>query len=155
METENIITPGTIDTQVGGQEVPVNPEAVRKMMEPEINKLKGDIENSKKDLVTVLGIFASFITFVSVEFQLLKSIENISDYISLTLLLLSAMLMFVFGLKTLINDDIGKDFYKKPLFVISVSLMFLSIIFYSIPRMIHLSENKYSTSTQGIIYVSR
>ncbi len=104
------------------------------------------IEDSKRDLVTILGVFVSFITFTSIDFQILKNVNDISDYIALTFLLLSAMLLFVFGLKNLTAEELAKDFYKKPLFIVIEGLLLLSFAFYIIPR---ISESSIHTRQQN------
>jgi hypothetical protein len=113
---------------------------------PYIEKLTKEIEASKRDQVTILGVFASFITFVSVDFQLLKSVSSVGDYFALTFLLLASMLLFVFGLKYLLVDDVVKYYYKKPLAVIIAIAVCFSISFYSIPRVV----NYYFTSNRSM-----
>ncbi|MEI7776987.1 MAG: hypothetical protein WCI52_00015 [bacterium] len=110
-----------------------------KDLENQVKQLKNDIDNSKKDLIIMLGIFASFITFTSVDFQLLRNIPSVGDYISLTFLLLSSMLIFVFALKNFITEELDWSFFKKPLFLVIIILVFLSLITYTLPRILILN----------------
>jgi di/tricarboxylate transporter len=121
---------------------------------PHIEKLTKEIESSKRDQVTILGIFASFITFTSVEFQLLKNITSIGDYIALTFLLLASMLLFVFGLKYLIAEDVDKKFYRKPLFIVIFTLVLLSIVFYSIPRFVIFNKAQQDFNMTKGLYIN-
>ena len=131
-EILNPFTPGNYERTEDSPAIPANEGALKAEVKSEIEKLKKEIEGSKKEFITILGIFASFITFTSVDFQLLKNITNIGDYLSLTFLLLAGMLIFVFALKNLITEETDNSFFRKPLFKMIVSLVALSIIVYTI-----------------------
>ena len=127
----------------------INNETLDKRVKDLEVSFERKIEDSKRDLVTILGVFVSFITFTSIEFQILESINNFSDYIALSFLLMSAMLLFVFALKNLIREDEDKFFYKKPLFVLIVILLIISFSTYLIPRVYkEIKNNKQQVKQQ-------
>lgn len=101
----------------------------------EIEKLRKELDsqaqNSQASFMTILGIFASFISFLTIEFQFLKYLENIYQVIGFTLILFSLLLSFNIGLdyliKTRLNQETPKPHYW---FYITIFLTFaLGILF--------------------------
>ncbi len=113
-------------------------------------ELTNSIEQSKRELITILGIFASFITFVSVEFKLFEKVVNMGDFISLSILLVSMMMFFVITLQSVIKED--NLFYKKPLFLLATSLLLISTVFYLVPRIIE-NQQRNQAIKGGYLYV--
>lgn len=94
----------------------------------DIEKLRQDLSNERLNNITIFGIFASLVTFFSIEIQVFKNIENFWLLIGLTSFLVSSMLLFVFSLQSIIRDRMNwKDFFKTPIFWIF--LLFLAFSF--------------------------
>lgn len=95
-----------------------------------LKDFKKEIYNERLNNITVFGIFASLVTFFSVEIQVFKNIESFWLLIGLTSFLVSAMLLFIFSLNSIIKDrlDWKKDFCKNPIFYIFIFFLLFSFI---------------------------
>jgi len=67
------------------------------------DKISEEISVDKASLFTVFGIFASIVTFVSVEIQILKVICDFWNIAGFSMIVLSSLLMFI-----LLLDYIGR-----------------------------------------------
>lgn len=81
----------------------------------------------RKDFLTMFGIFASLITFVSIQIQIFSKITNTYEMISVSSFSLGGLLLFAIVLHSLSNSNDWKDF-KKPAFIISMSLCLLFLV---------------------------
>lgn len=84
----------------------------------ELEGLKNDLNVSKKDYLTILGIFVSLITFVSVEIQILKKARGALLLIGLSGIMIGGLSLFVMILTNFVNDNNKWSTLLKPLFVI-------------------------------------
>ena len=66
-------------------------------------EIQKEIKFDKASLFTVFGIFASIVTFVSVEIQILKILCDVWDIIGFSIIILASLLTFI-----LILDYIGR-----------------------------------------------
>ena len=146
----NIVTASGFESNSGTPSTPVDAVAISKAIQPKIDELHNKIDDYKKELITILGIFASFITFVSVEFKLFEKVVKMGDFISLSVLLVALMMFFVITLKSVIKDD--NLFYKKPLFYLAVILFLISTIFYVVPRVIE-NHQQQKLLRENYLYV--
>jgi len=124
-DTSQKITAGKVDTSTKPAIDPAVQETVEKY-----NKLESKLEESKKDFITILGIFASFFIFVSVEFQILRTVTNIWLLLGLSSFLLSGILLFALVLTNIVRDKSQwKDFFN-PVFVFILALFLLTTLFF-------------------------
>ncbi|PJA87071.1 MAG: hypothetical protein CO141_01455 [Candidatus Moranbacteria bacterium CG_4_9_14_3_um_filter_42_9] len=94
----------------------------------EIERLKRELSNERFNTITIFGVFASLVTFFSVEIQIFKNIENFWLLIGLTSFLVSSLLLFVFSIHAIVRDKLKwRDFFTTPIFWIF--LMFLIFAF--------------------------
>ncbi len=131
--------------QAGPSTPPTTTEQIRQeinnAVEPAIKKLRKEINDSKKEFIVILGIFASIITFVSVEFQIVKNIDTFGNFIVMTLLLLGSMFIFSIALKSFVVEDVEwKHFRQKPLLFLGIGLILLSVLLYGGIRMYKAAE---------------
>src|SRR4051812_6528218 len=103
-----IENPANVESSNSTRQTQIDPAMLGKALEdaiqPKINELNNKIDDYKKELITILGIFASFITFVSVEFKLFENVVSMGDFISLSILLVSLMIVFVITLQSIIKS---------------------------------------------------
>ncbi|MFH0988120.1 MAG: hypothetical protein V1763_01980 [Parcubacteria group bacterium] len=97
----------------------------------DIEKLKQDLTNERLNNITVFGIFASLVTFLSVEIPIFKNIENFWLLIGLTSFLVSSMLLFIFSIHSVARDRLKwKEFFQSPiLWLFLLFLIFSFVIF--------------------------
>ncbi len=95
----------------------------------EIEKLKQDLTNERLNNITIFGIFASLVTFLSVEIQVFKNIDNFWLLIGLSSFLVSSLLLFVFSIHSIARNKLGwKDFLSTPIFWLFILFLFFSFI---------------------------
>lgn len=118
--------------------VPLDQEAIKKFVGEEVSKLKQEItkqedglKESKRDLVTVLGLFATFLTFTTVEFQLIKSLNGLTDFISLSLLMISLAVILAIVIKHDFSNK-NEDLFQNKGLWLGLGLLILSIVFFCI-----------------------
>jgi hypothetical protein len=69
-----------------------------------------ELSNIRRDFITVFGVFASFVTFLSVEIQIFKTINSFWLLIGLSSFLMSGILSFSFALSSFGK---GKNEWKE------------------------------------------
>lgn len=92
-------------------------------------EIKREILTDKSSLFTVFWIFASLVTFVSVEIQILKTVCDIWNVFWFSLFLLSSLLSFVLVLDYIWRwwrNDFNQEFKKFPWILI----FFISVLFF-------------------------
>ena len=115
----------------------VNPGGTRLSMETiaeetrsntkNLEKFEERLNNERLNSITIFGIFASLVTFLSVEIQIFKTIENFWLLIGLTSFLVSSLLLFVFSVHAIARDRLRfKDFFVNPIFWIFLLFLFFS-----------------------------
>lgn len=130
-EKEKIVSPAEkakIDTKA---------TIVYETMVDRIKILEKKFETDKTSLLMVFGIFASIVTFLSIEIQILKNICDFYRLLWFSLYILWALLSFIFVLQYIIKSWIEndkttswKDFIKNPSIIITLFVVFLLLGFW-------------------------
>jgi hypothetical protein len=95
------------------------------------NELRDEVRESKKDFLVMFGIFASFVTFLSVEIQIFKTLTSFWLLIGLSSFLLAGILIFALTLGNIAkNRNEWKDFYSPTFIILYILLIFSFISFY-------------------------
>ncbi len=97
----------------------------------EIIHLRGEFEKSRFDLITLLGVFVGLITYLGLEVQVFKTINNPLLIIGISLFFIASILLFILSINVIIKKTdslIWKDF-NHPLYLILVVLFIFSIFF--------------------------
>jgi len=92
-------------------------------------RIEERFQESQSRLITVFGIFASFITFVTIEFQILRSASDMFLVFSFSSFLLAGMLMFATTLNNLIKGEESWRALWKPSSLLIICLLAISVIF--------------------------
>jgi len=79
----------------------------RKRLDADIDKLDGQIKNERLQSIQMLALFVAFFTFVSVQFQLFSFVKDVFLFVSLSMVLLGALLIFV------CLTHLGVEYYKE------------------------------------------
>lgn len=117
----------------------------------EVEALKKQVEDLKKDLLVIFGIFASMVTFLSVEIQIFKSITNFWLLLGLTSFILAAVLLFAVTLSNLAKGKNEWKDFRSPVYVIFYLLLFVSVFFFWMHAR-DSSSTLYQTVQQSIIF---
>lgn len=92
------------------------------------SELTKETQEIKKDFLTIFGLFASFVTFLSIEVQVFKNKDNVLELIGITSISLSFIMFFA-----LVINDISKDKnewsdFKKPSYILNLFFAVIGII---------------------------
>ncbi|HGF0779179.1 TPA: hypothetical protein ACF71V_003403, partial [Legionella pneumophila] len=95
-------------------------------------KVNEEIAHDKATLFTVFGIFASIVTFTSIEIQILKNTCSFEKITGLSLITLSSLLFFIFILDYIgrsWREEVSKQmkFFPWHLFLITSTIFLMGI----------------------------
>ncbi len=101
-------------------------EIAKEVAKEEIEKLSAKVEKDlniiskslRADFMIIFGLFASVITFLTVEIKLFQITTRFSMLVGTSLFILGAMLLFAFTLRSIIEDRSLKQVIKSPLLII-------------------------------------
>jgi hypothetical protein len=95
-------------------------------------ELKAESQDTKKEFLTFFGLFASFMTFLSIEVQIFKTNNNINEILGISILILSFLMFFAIVLNDISKDVNGFKFFNKPMYVLTlVFLLFGCFLLYN------------------------
>ncbi|MDD5626220.1 MAG: hypothetical protein PHG83_03575 [Patescibacteria group bacterium] len=110
------------------KEITIAIESAKKDFLDETSKeIRKQVQTDKASLITVFGIFASITSFLTIEFQFLRTICSFEKIIGFTLILASLLLCFNLALDYLVKSRTDKD-TPKPNIFFSVFLVILFIL---------------------------
>lgn len=102
-------------------------------LDTSVQNIKDEVKNEgqeiKKDFLVIFGLFASFVTFLSIEVQVFKNRDNIFELVGISSISLSFVIYFA-----LVINDIAKEKnewkdFAKPTYIINLFFAVLGIIF--------------------------
>lgn len=94
-------------------------------------EIRKQVQTDKASLITVFGIFASIVSFLTIEFQFLKTICSFEKLVGFTLILASLLLCFNIGLDYLIKSRTDKETPKPNIvFGVFVAILFILGIYF-------------------------
>ncbi|TRX01377.1 YoaK family protein [Flavobacterium gawalongense] len=95
-------------------------------------ELKAESQDTKKEFLTFFGLFASFMTFLSIEVQIFKTNNNINEILGISILILSFLMFFAIVLNDISKDVNGFKVFNKPMYVLTlVFLLFGCFLLYN------------------------
>jgi hypothetical protein len=106
---------------------------LKEELKTSVSEIKSDLtkesQETKKDFLTIFGLFASFVTFLSIEVQVFKNKDNVLELIGITSISLSFVMFFA-----LVINDISKDKnewsdFKKPSYILNLLFAGVGILF--------------------------
>lgn len=119
-----------------------------KKLETDLKEAKKDFDKSRFDLITILGLFVGLITFLGLEVQVFKTINNPLMVIGITIFFVVSILLFVLCINIILKKletITWKDFYN-PLYIILFALLVISIFFIIIGYKDYSDQNNLGTS---------
>ncbi len=118
----NKVTEGGTDVEIKGK----LPAEVQIAISDAIVKVKDSLT---ANFVTILGIFASFITFLGIEIQILKNICDYWRIIGFSFFILTAVLIFVFSIYIFVDHVNSKGWSKIFGMFLTVTILLSSAFF--------------------------
>jgi hypothetical protein len=106
-------------------------ELLKAELEQSVSTLKSEMkkesEDTKKDFLTFFGLFASFVTFLSIEIQLFKNSDNILELVGVSSLSLSFVMFFALILNEMIKGDYQLKDLRKPKYLINLAFLVVGV----------------------------
>lgn len=100
-------------------------------LEVEIRHIKNETGDLKKDFIAIFGLFASLVTFLSVEVAIFKNITRFSLVMAVSMFFLSALLLFALTLQNIVKDRNSLSDYITPPFVLASIFFMASMLFFA------------------------
>lgn len=84
-------------------------DTLAKQMQDAKDDFTKQVQMDKIGTISTFGIFASMITFLTIEFQLLRTVYSIQKHIGLSLILLASLFGFNIALDYLVKSRVDKE----------------------------------------------
>ena len=106
-------------------------DAKKKVLSDAKEEIAKQVQIDKASLITVFGIFASIISFLTIEFQFLRTVCSFQKVLGFTMILSSMLLNFNIVLDYLIKSRIDKKTPKPNMYFVFyiVSILAVGIVF--------------------------
>lgn len=105
-------------------------DTINRAVQEEIQR---QIQDDKISLITIFGIFASITSFLTIEFQFLKTVNSLEKILGFSLILFVLLLSFNIALDYIVKSGVSKKtLTPSPLFYIIIGILFIvGVIFAS------------------------
>lgn len=115
----------------------MNAEAFAKLQndvkrhDDDLKETKEKFEKSRFDLITLLGLFVGLITFLGLEIQVFKTIDNPILIIGISMFFIASILLFILTMDLVLkrSSSVNWEDFRHPLYVILCILLVISIAF--------------------------
>jgi len=108
-------------------------ELLKEELNSSVSEIKSDLNKEgqeiKKDFLTIFGLFASFVTFLSIEVQVFKNKDNIFELIGITSVSLAFVMFFALVINDISKDKSSWSDFLKPTYAINMFFAIIGIIF--------------------------
>lgn len=108
-------------------------ELLKEALTSSVSEIKSDLNKEsqeiKKDFLTIFGLFASFVTFLSIEVQVFKNKDNILELIGITSVSLAFVMFFALVINDISKDKSDWSDFKKPTYIINMAFAVTGILF--------------------------
>ena len=93
------------------------------------DEVKKEGQEIKKDFLTIFGLFASFVTFLSIEVQVFKNKDNVFELIGITSISLSFVMFFALVINDIAKDKSEWKDFLKPTYIFNAFFAVMGMIF--------------------------
>ena len=160
MSKQEIFPENSTSNQTGSSSLTNDVETIKNDLEfikSESRDMKISFEKERQNTMSVFGIFATIVIFLVTEIAVIKTADNISQLIGLSLILLSSLLLFSFFLNKFLNSSykvkISNVFCYKTyenMEIDLLSLFFITIIFFLFILGIYFSNEGINFNNHNI-----
>lgn len=92
-------------------------------------ELTKESQEIKKDFLTIFGLFASFVTFLSIEVQVFKNKDNVMELIGITSVSLAFVMFFALVINDISKDKSQWSDFKKPTYILNMAFAVVGMTF--------------------------
>ncbi|MDN4165865.1 hypothetical protein QWY31_10140 [Cytophagales bacterium LB-30] len=99
---------------------------VRDLLQKE---LKVEVQEIKKDFLIIFGLFASFVTFISINVQVFKNNDNTLELIGICSISLSFIIFFALIINGIVKQQLEWSDLKRPSYIINLTFLIIGVVF--------------------------
>lgn len=107
-------------------------ELLKEQLENSVASLKDEVKqdsrDTKKDFLTFFGLFASFVTFLSIEVQLFKTNDNIFELLGVTSISFAFVMFFALILNEISKGGSELKDLKKPSYLLNILFLVAGVL---------------------------
>lgn len=104
---------------------------LEEIVDARVKGIEDKIDRSKADFITVFGIFASIVTFLSIEIQFLRTVCDYYRLVGFTLIILGALVSFICVLQYIAKTWIKSEETKKTIVEFLLVLLLASVLIFT------------------------
>lgn len=141
----------TNSIQSGTQSPSIDIELIKKLIQEEhdtINRavqeeIQRQIQDDKISLITIFGIFASITSFLTIEFQFLKTVNSLEKILGFSLILFALLLSFNVALDYIVKSGVSKKTLTPSIafYALMGSLFIVGVLFASLGNEEYCKDN--------------
>ena len=109
--------------------------------------IKKEGQDVKKDFIIIFGLFASFVTFLSIEVQIFKNKENVSELIGISSMTLAFILFFAIVINDITRENNNWKVFFKPIQIFILVFLLIGLCFLNIGR----EENRLHSKIEKVL----
>lgn len=94
-------------------------------LEVKLRDLQSEVNETKLKTIETLGVFVAVFTFISIDFQILRTVEHPLDVFALLFLSAGLLMLFPLLINYVVNDNKIWNYKFNRLFFISILLVFI------------------------------
>jgi len=99
---------------------------VRDLLQKE---LKVEVQEIKKDFLIIFGLFASFVTFISINVQVFKNNDNTLELIGICSISLSFIIFFALIINGIVKQQLEWSDLIRPAYIINLTFLIIGVAF--------------------------
>ncbi len=111
--------------------------------------LKNEVQDIKKDFLIIFGLFASFVTFISINVQVFKNSTNPFEIIGVISISLSFIIFFALVINSVVKNQVEWSDLKQPIYIINLLFLIIGVVFISYGE--KRNNNKIEDLNQKIV----
>ena len=92
-------------------------------------ELKIEVQDIKKDFLIIFGLFASFVTFISINVQAFRNSVNLVEIVGVISISLSFIIFFALIINTVVKKELEWADLKKPIYIINLTFLIIGVAF--------------------------
>lgn len=147
---ENEKVPQVTGEKSGQISTKENPSIVDSKVEETVNRyeeIRKELADSKKDFITIFGIFASFVVFLSIEIQVFKTVSEFWLLMGLSSFILASVLLFALATQQVAKSNLNSRDFLNPVTILIAVFLFFSFLFFWMNTL----EEKSSSASYNVI----
>jgi hypothetical protein len=115
-QPETVLNTAIVQNMIAGAFEKEKPELLQRASAEAKLEIDKQMQLSQASFITVFGIFASITSFLTIEFQFLKTLKNVQHITGFTLILFAALFGFNIALDYLVKSRLDRETPRPNMF---------------------------------------